>query len=162
MSAMAYVDLNPVRAAMAPTPEESDHTSIQLRIAHWKNKSKELQGKEYPENDEDFQPRSVMPFAGNPRQPMPPGIAFKLLDYMQLVDWTGRQIRSDKRGAIDANAPPILQRLNISPGHWVELCTHFEDRFKGIVSSKHSLKNMLRSFGLTRRANRRNSSLLFS
>ena len=30
---MAYADLNPVRAKMAETPETSDHTSIQERIA---------------------------------------------------------------------------------------------------------------------------------
>jgi REP element-mobilizing transposase RayT len=33
LSAMAYVDLNPIRAAMAFTPETSDYTSIQTRIA---------------------------------------------------------------------------------------------------------------------------------
>ena len=31
LSCMAYVDLNPVRAGMAATPEQSDHTSIQQR-----------------------------------------------------------------------------------------------------------------------------------
>ena len=32
LSAMAYVDLNPVRAGMAETPETSDYTSIQERL----------------------------------------------------------------------------------------------------------------------------------
>src|SRR6056297_177845 len=32
VAAMAYVDLNPIRAAMAETPEESDYTSIQQRV----------------------------------------------------------------------------------------------------------------------------------
>ena len=93
---------------------------------------------------------------------MPPGIAFNLLDYIELLEWTGRQVREGKRGSIDANVPPALQRINISPAHWLELCTNFEDRFKGLVGSKHSLKNLVTAFGLTRRANRSNSTLLFS
>jgi REP element-mobilizing transposase RayT len=32
LTAMAYVDLNPIRAAMAETPEQSDHTSVMKRI----------------------------------------------------------------------------------------------------------------------------------
>jgi len=161
LSCMAYVDLNPVRAAMAPTPEESDHTSIQLRIEYWKNKSEQSQGKGNIDNAENLQPKSLMPFAGNPRQPMPPGIAFDLLDYIELLDWTGRQIRDDKRGSINATIPSALTRLNISQNHWLELCTRFEDRFKGLVGSRHSLNNMVAAFGLTRKTNRSNSTLLF-
>ena len=32
LTCMAYVDLNPIRAAMAKTPESSDYTSIQERL----------------------------------------------------------------------------------------------------------------------------------
>ena len=43
-------------------------------------------------------------------------IPFGLEDYLALVDWSGRVIRDDKRGAIDARLPPIVQRLGIDPG----------------------------------------------
>lgn len=55
---LAYVDLNPIRAKMAETPEESEHTSIKRRI--------EAAG-------DGRQPASLFPFAGNPRKSMPAG-----------------------------------------------------------------------------------------
>jgi hypothetical protein len=73
---MAYVDLNPIRANMAKTPETSDHTSIQQRI----NATKQTQ-----------QPNNLMPFVGNLRQDMPKGIAYSLKDYCELVDTTGKK-----------------------------------------------------------------------
>jgi hypothetical protein len=57
------------------------------------------------------QPIQLLPFVGNHRDNMPKGIPFNLVDYLELVDWTGRIIREDKRGHIAENLPPILDRL---------------------------------------------------
>jgi len=88
---MAYVDLNPIRAAIADTPEQSDYTSIQERI-------------EQPANS------FLRPFEDKEEN----GIPFKLKDYLELVDWSGREIKRYKRGHILADAPPILIRLNMN------------------------------------------------
>ena len=34
-------------------------------------------------------------FVGNPRVNMPDGLPFRLTDYLELVDWIGRQIREE-------------------------------------------------------------------
>jgi REP element-mobilizing transposase RayT len=110
ISCMAYADLNPVRAKMAGTPEASDHTSIQLRFKHARQSP-------HP----PAQPKQLLPFLGNPTKDIPDGLQFEMEDYVNLVDWTGRIMRSDKRGAIDNSLPPILQRLGIAEKQW----THF-------------------------------------
>jgi hypothetical protein len=164
LGCMAYVDLNPVRAAMATTPEQSHHTSIQHRIRHWKNHadSDNKSSVTTDHTEHAFQPKDLHPFVGNHRQEMPKGIIFNLIDYLQLVDWTGRQIRDDKVGSISTEAMPILQRLSISPEHWVYLCTHFESKFKGLVGSVHSLQQACQQFNRKRRPNFSASSELFA
>jgi hypothetical protein len=54
------------------------------------------------------------------------GIPFAYQDYLELVDWTGRFIRDDKRGFIESQFPPILNRLNILPDRWQINTTQFE------------------------------------
>ncbi|MCX2842379.1 transposase [Microbulbifer thermotolerans] len=129
---MAYVDLNPIRAKMADTPETSDHTSIQRRISAARD------GK---------QPQELFPFAGNLREPMPIGLPFQLQGYLELLDWSGRCLREDKRGAIDEQLPPILERLQIDARYWLYLNRNFESRFKSLVGAAHLVRSACEQLG---------------
>ena len=37
-------------------------------------------------------------------------LALMRSEYLELADWTGRILPPDKRGAMDAKAPPIVRR----------------------------------------------------
>jgi hypothetical protein len=46
----------------------------------------------------------------------------------QLLDWTGRQLKPGKRGAVSKFAPPILERLDLSPELWLQVVEQFGKR----------------------------------
>ncbi len=138
---MAYVDLNPIRAGIAETPETSNYTSIKARI------DAALSG------EGSRQPAALMPFVGNPREAMPKGLPFRFSDYLELVDWTGRALLEDKRGSIQGSLPPILERLQIDPRYWLYMAQHFESRFKGLVGAAYKLKAACESLGYRRTPN---------
>jgi hypothetical protein len=102
---MAYVDLNPVRAGIAKTPEASAHTSLKHRLDHKINRLVPF----------------LSPDTENPDVTTPLPIAFS--DYLDLVDWTGRLIRPDKTGLISESYPPILDRLGTSHTQWIRAMT---------------------------------------
>jgi len=68
----------------------------------------------------------LLPFENRLTSELQNGILFNFEEYMALVDWTGRIIRSDKRGHIDNTLPPILDRLQISAEQWRKNNTQFE------------------------------------
>ena len=129
---LAYVDLNPVRAKMTDRPEESTYTSVKQRIESARKGE---------------QPQALFPFIGNPRKNMPEGLPFPLQDYLELVDWSGRCLRENKRGVIDDQLPPILERLQIDPQHWQYLNRNFESRFKSLVGAAHSIRRACEQLG---------------
>ncbi|WP_057831065.1 transposase [Colwellia sp. TT2012] len=137
MACMAYIDLNPIRANIATTPENSLYTSIQQRICAAKKAQ---------------QPKQLCPFVGNPRQNSPKGLMFELKEYIELVELTGRCIREDKRGYIDNNRPNILTRLNISTENWLTLTTQFRKVFHGAVGHPEALTEFCQHQHLKKRA----------
>ncbi|MPY25039.1 transposase [Shewanella psychropiezotolerans] len=124
LACMAYVELNPIRAKVAQTPENSDYTSLQLRV------KAALKGK---------QPVKLLSFIGNEHEQQAKGINFDLKDYLDLVDETGRILRDDKRGEISVNAARILTRLNIPSDNWIKLTADFGKLFHGPVGTLQEL-----------------------
>jgi hypothetical protein len=51
--------------------------------------------------------------------------------YLKLLDWTGRQIRRDrKKGRIPADLAPIMERVGLSGELWCDLVKRFGKIFK--------------------------------
>jgi REP element-mobilizing transposase RayT len=126
LACMTYVDLNPIRAAMAKTPEQSDYTSIQERICR-------------PEDT------SLRPFAEQDEN----GIPFKLKDYLELVDWGGREIKRHKRGYIPAHAPPILTRLRMDAAPVLDYLARDNIPSLGALGPVSRLRDFAKSIGRT-------------
>jgi hypothetical protein len=123
---VAYVDLNPIRTKMDTTSETSKHTSIQHRIQAL------IKGK---------QPKILMRFVGNPRQDMPKGMAYSMIDYCELVDCTVRCIQDNKAGYIEQHHSPVLARLDSE--QWLTLTSEFEQHFSTAVGSEHMLQQFI-------------------
>ena len=137
LSCMTYVDLNPIRAAIAVTPETCDHTSIQERIKPKLDLEKAILGQTNSGNlrQFNFPIKPLLHFDNTITAENQSGIPCTWHAYLELVDWTGRAVRVDKRGSIPADLPPILKRLNIPLNRWLSSATQFESvhrrRFNG-------------------------------
>ncbi len=131
LTCMAYVDLNPVRAKTAETVEASEYTSVFERI-HGIASSEDI-----GEQDNDSKP--LFGFVAGECDKQPQGIAYALLDYLELVDWTGRVIRDDKSGAISEQIPSLLNVLGLENDTWLELASSFGKDYHGAVGSLEEL-----------------------
>jgi hypothetical protein len=56
-----------------------------------------------------------------------------------LLDWTGRQLRGDKRGSIPSELAPILQRMGLDAPEWCELVEEFGRTFKRVAGTSEHL-----------------------
>jgi putative transposase len=133
LTCMSYVDLNPIRAGIADTPEESDFTSIQERLRAW-------QAKSTASTKQNNSKTRLRPFVGSSNTHADSGIEFSLQDYLELVDWTGRAIRDDKKGSIPNELLPIMQRLGVEPETWLTSIKHYNRDYFSVLGALDRIK----------------------
>jgi REP element-mobilizing transposase RayT len=148
LACAAYVDLNPIRAAMAQTIETSDFTSGQQRALTLQAEVN-LQGSSKQSISTLPKPiaHSLCPLlidelkdatgaccntAGH-RASEKGFLQMSLASYLELLDWTSRALRSGKRSATPASAAPIFERLGIDAITWCELTRDFGKLFSTVA-----------------------------
>ena len=155
LACAAYVDLNPVRAAMAETPESSSFMGAKDRIddlaerpeanrkkvhARERNRPGPRSGWMAPlEASESSDPAGADACHRGRRTSRKGFLPLSLCDYLELLDWTGRQLRGDKRGSIPDYLSPILQRIGLDGSAWCDLVKKFGRTFKRVAGTAEHL-----------------------
>ncbi len=135
LSCMSYVDLNLVRAGIAPDLPSSAHTSVKRRIETTRP----------PVRGEPLRAiAGSITIAGSIIKPTLP---VALMEYLALVDWTGRITRPDKRGAIRGEAPPVLSRIGLRQRQWQVQVLGTESRYWRAIGAADRLLEKAEAIG---------------
>jgi REP element-mobilizing transposase RayT len=135
-----YVDLNPIRAGLAETPETSPFTSAHERIVDRQsaasNSSEGVAGWLAPvaETADSGAPAEQPRRRASNRGFLP----LSLDDYLRLLDWTGRMLRSGCQ-SIPAGLAPLFERLGLNAETWTDCVDQFGRQFHRAVGRAASL-----------------------
>ena len=122
LAAMAYVDLNPIRAGMTDRLETSAYTSAAARIVQ-------------ATTDPALATSPLKPIAGSLR----PAFDITTADYLHILDWTGRQLAHGKRGRIAPDAPAILATIDRDGKRWTKRVDAFGNGWHRVAGSAQHL-----------------------
>ena len=160
LACSAYVDLNAVRASVCQTPEESEFTSacdrIHSRLARQGKKPKKRYRFAITPRDNWLAPLELKGEAGpdvcatGKRASNKGFLTMKLEDYLNLLDWTGRQVAQGKRGKIPAEFAPLLERVGLSGDLWVDMVVDFKKWFRSVAGMPSTLRQEADRRGQTR------------
>jgi putative transposase len=74
-------------------------------------------------------------------------IEFSLEVYPELVDWTGRAIRDDKKGSIPNELLPIMQRLGVESEAWLTSTKHYNRDYFSVLGALDRIKTFAQTQG---------------
>ena len=141
LTAMVYVDLNPVRAGIAGSVLEADFTSAQQRLFEMARKTASRERK--PASGKPV----LLPCSGTERADRGAALPFNLKDYLDLVDCSGRLAHPGKRGRILEEEPRLLTLLGIEPAEWLPTVTQMQRRFELFMGAPHRLRQVAAARG---------------
>jgi hypothetical protein len=156
---MAYVDLNPVRADLAETPEESAYCGAGERLRARRAKA-ELAAWEASGWDEAKATEAQKGMLAKARGEVERARWLSPVDaaaggvlgmseerYLRLVDWTGRHLRSDKAGAIPADLAPVLERLELDAANWLSTVERYGSLYHRVAGNVEKLREAAQRVG---------------
>lgn len=130
LAAMAYVDLNPIRAGIVERLDDAAHTSAAARLMQTRNAP-------------DLLTKPLGPILGVLRQPL----AFTTADYLQLLDWTGRQLAPGKRGRIAGEPPACVRLVDADGKRWTKRVRSIGSGYWRAVGSAEALVALAKRIG---------------
>ncbi len=169
LACAAYVDLNPIRAAIAETLEGSDYTSVQRRIESLKASS--IDSANETQHDATLPDAFLAPVKIDElHDPIGPNASvsgsrcsdkgftwISTVEYIELLDWIARSRVAGKRGCTPQSAPAVFERLDINAAEWLIVVNDFGRLFSNVAGKPQNIKNARsrvthRKFLLRRRA----------
>lgn len=141
LTCMSYVDLNPIRAGIAASLEQSDFTSIQQRISDASERSDggdPLEMKHATRRSASLP--ALVPFAAAEPTANEDALPVGLSDYVDILTATGAALRSRDPGvSIPQAVGRTLERLGIASYAWLETIRFYHQRFFAMVGTVHAI-----------------------
>lgn len=66
-------------------------------------------------------------------------LSIPMAQYLDLLDWTGRQLRTGSRGSIPKDLAPILSRIGLDSASWCDVVKKFGKLFKRAAGSPQAM-----------------------
>ncbi len=155
LACMAYVDLNPVRAQLADTLEDSDFTGVYDRLMAERAQQR-LTKTEHVERPTPAQKALIdkeertsrradwlLDLAGTES----PFTGVDTAYYLSLVEWTGRAIRQDKPGYLPVHLQPVLDRFDLDTENWVKNVERYGGLFYRLAGTVEQILQRAREKG---------------
>lgn len=136
LAAMAYVDLNPIRAGIAASPQTSDHTSLKVRLSA--NKKAEITHKPSPKDKakqyNQFVFKPLLPFKRSASEPSESELPITFHAYLQLIEFALRKYKNQPEAGRPLHNFELANQINSAS--WATDSTQFEKIYRQRFSKK--------------------------